>query len=358
MLKSNTLLVMILLVNATVLWPNKAFSQAGNTSAPVSSPPDSNNPITEPPKQLSLLGIYRGEALRLVAPHLTSIGFKTILCSTIVPNPKFEGQCFKRGVDENVSVWFKNGVLNGVGYDISGSLYDAVWNGLQKRFGNPKAFKPNGGWLFDFWQNKNKTDAMEIMKIMNRTGEVTLKEYDQTYDFIGTVVASSPSEYSERISGKLSKVEDVENAENPRTPVPTQSAASMLRTAALSLELHSGMSQARVKAILVAHGYDGIHEMGQSSPWSHPWDCQSNNWANGRLVASCISRKGGVQISIDFLLGKAHADPDTGELIGVRMDHLYHANFFYMVQSGEYRHFDLWEPNNGFVTKCDDCKFF
>jgi hypothetical protein len=194
---------------------------------------------------------------------------------------------------------------------------------------------------------RERADLAEIQRLHD------LEEITQQAE-----VASSPSEYSEPISGKLSKVEDAENVESPRTSVSTHSAASMLRTAALSLGLHSGMSQARVKKILVAHGYDGIHEMGQSYPWSHPWDCRSNNWANGQLVASCLSRKGGVQISIDFLLGKAHADPDTGELIGVRMDHLYHANFFYMVQSGDYRHFDLWEPNNGFVTKCDDCEFF
>lgn len=188
MRKNDGLHFMMLFVIATVCCPSKAVPQAGTSS--------------DSPKQLSVLEIYRGELSISAVQEMVSLKFIKSVCNKPWKLPS-SCQCFTRAADEEATLCSKDGRVFTVDYDFSGSKYDGIWNALGKRFGNPKAFIDRGGWLFDFWQDTDKKNVIEIMKIIDGTGSVELKQYDNFYDSIATQSTSSPSQYSKPISGKL-----------------------------------------------------------------------------------------------------------------------------------------------------------
>jgi hypothetical protein len=96
------------------------------------------------------------------------------------------------------------------------------------------------------------------------------------------------------------------------------------RSLALSLGLHSGQSQATVRAILAARGYHRLQdEPGQNGPWN----CTSGGWKDGQWTTSCISQKGDVTLRLLFELGEMHRNADTGALQQERTDRLLFASF-------------------------------
>ena len=96
-----------------------------------------------------------------------------------------------------------------------------------------------------------------------------------------------------------------------------------------SLGLRSGMSQARVKAALIAHAYIGPDYLASARPWV----CASNGWKNGRLTTGCVSQKGKFSLAVVFEFGIEHRNPDTGRAEVEQMDRLFFAQFTFEVGS-------------------------
>jgi hypothetical protein len=154
--------------------------------------------------------------------------------------------------------------------------------------------------------------------------------------------------------GKLVKISCRTSDPQPRKE-EALNLTSTVQSVVTSLGLRSGMSQPQVKAIIIAHGFDGPDSATISQPIrgikAHPWACQSNGGENDLLITTCASQKGKIILQLAFLLGKAHRDPDTGNLVGIRMDRLYNASVSYISSYTDNvpdmeRYLDLWDPQS------------
>jgi hypothetical protein len=116
----------------------------------------------------------------------------------------------------------------------------------------------------------------------------------------------------------------------------------------LSLGLHSGMAQARVKAILIRHGYRYLTSSSGTTDVirpNGPWNCSSNDWQNGSLMTICLVEKK-ISIVLRFELGIAHRDLDTGEVVRVRTDRLFQATITHYLSPGDYVTVNFAEPQS------------
>jgi hypothetical protein len=120
---------------------------------------------------------------------------------------------------------------------------------------------------------------------------------------------------------------------------------------ALALGLHSGETQARVKAMLAEHGY---HAADPSFTYDARlpgiWFCFSAGWQGGEWDTGCVARKGDISVQLFFELGKLYRNPDTAELYQVKTDRLVRADFKVEVTEYETRTFlQLFSPT---IVKC------
>ena len=211
MRQSNAPLFMMLFVIATVCFAIKAVSQAGTTSVKAQGGTSKVSP-----NQLSLLGISIGEEVSSAVQTMDSIGFITSACIVRNPYSKWDSLCFQRGTGESFSLAFKNGTLGGATYQFSGSKYEVIWNRLFKEYGKPRAYLGNrGGWLADVWQDESMKDEIQIMKIVDGTGTVTLGSADTPLKSMVVKFSNSPNEYSMPISGKLGQRQETPARNTP-----------------------------------------------------------------------------------------------------------------------------------------------